>query len=459
MGAQITFSKGQKITLISLLALLLVALFLKFHLTVIIILLALNYLYFINILISFFISYKSIFHAEEIQISAGEIAEKGENYNWPKYTILCPLYKEANVIEAFAQNISSLDYPKDRLECLLLLEEDDTETIEKAKSLDLPDYFKIVVVPDSQPKTKPKACNVGLKQATGDLLVIYDAEDHPETDQLKKAVLAFEISKNNIICVQAKLNFYNQRQNLLTKFFTSEYSLWFDLVLPGFQAINAPIPLGGTSNHFRTLSLRQLDGWDPYNVTEDCDLGIRLKKNGFDTVILNSTTWEEANSQIKNWIRQRSRWIKGYFQTFFVYTRTPFQTIKSVGFVNFFIFCMITGFLPFASIINPLLWLTTISYFVFRPEIGIYIESFYPSYVLYPAVFCLIIGNFLYIYNYLIGSTIRGYEENVKYGLLMPFYWCLISIAAWYAAIQLITKPHYWEKTQHGLLKSGESNA
>src|SRR5581483_11735953 len=159
----------------------------------------------------------------------------------------------------------------------------------------LPNYFKIIVVPDSSPKTKPKACNYGLQFATGEYSVIYDAEDVPDPLQLKKAIVAFAKSAKNVICIQAKLNFYNPHQNILTRVFTAEYSLWFDLVLTGLQSIEAPIPLGGTSNHFKTQILKKIKGWDAFNVTEDCDLGLRLFKNGFSTAIMDSTTLEEAN--------------------------------------------------------------------------------------------------------------------------------------------------------------------
>src|SRR5258708_6606643 len=194
---------------------------------------------------------------------------------------------------------------------MLLLEEDDKETIQKIKNYDLPSYFEIVIVPHSLPKTKPKACNYGLLHATGEYTVIFDAEDIPDPLQLKKAVIAFEKSGSQVVCIQAKLNFYNPTQSFFTKLFTAEYSLWFDLVLTGLQSIHAPIPFGGTSNHFRTKDLWLLKGWDSFNVTEDCDLGMRLVKQGYRTAVIDSITLEEANPAFNNWFWQRSRWIKG----------------------------------------------------------------------------------------------------------------------------------------------------
>lgn len=458
MSAKEILSRNQKIFFSLIIILLIGGLILNFRLTLVAFLSVLTFFYFINILLSAYLSYSSIFGGEEIHIDDALMMSR-DSRPWPKYTILCPLYKEANMVERYSSSLAKIDYPKDKLECLLLLEEDDTDTLEAVRKANLSDLFKVLIIAKSYPQTKPKACNVGLRYATGEYAVIYDAEDRPDPSQLKQAVITFENTAENIACIQAKLNYYNPWQNFLTKMFTTEYSLWFDLILPGFQSIDAPIPLGGTSNHFRINTLRSLGGWDPYNVTEDCDLGIRLKEAGFRTVILDSTTWEEANSELKNWLRQRSRWIKGYFQTFLVHSRDIRYSLRKIGFFNYLLFALTTGFLPLASLINPFLWLTTISYFVFRPILGPVIEQFYPSYVLYPAVFCLVVGNFLYVYNYLIGTSKRGFDSLTKYGLLAPIYWLLISFASWYALIQLMSKPHYWEKTKHGLYQEGAAHA
>lgn len=455
--AEKTLTFAQKITLLLLLALLFAGLLLDYRTTLIILLTIITFFYFADIVATVILTVRSVLHSREIEVDSSVLENTSDSF-WPSYSILCPLYRESNILENFVKSIEKIDYPKDRLECLLLLEEDDSETRRAADSMNLPPYFKIVVVPNSLPKTKPKACNYGLNIATGKYVVIYDAEDRPDRDQLKKAAIAFRRSGKEVACIQAKLNFYNQNQNLLTRLFTSEYTLWFDLVLPGLQAIDAPIPLGGTSNHFNLKVLRILNGWDPFNVTEDCELGLRLKKIGFKTEILNSTTWEEANPKVRNWLRQRSRWIKGYLQTFLVHSRAPFRLTKEIGVFNTFLFFLMTGFLPIASLLNPLLWLTTILYFVFRPELGPVIEQFYPSFLLLPALICLVVGNFIYMYNYLIATAKKRYDRFTKYGLLIPISWILISLAGWYAFFQLFFRAHYWEKTVHGLAIKEDSN-
>jgi cellulose synthase/poly-beta-1,6-N-acetylglucosamine synthase-like glycosyltransferase len=371
--------------------------------------------------------------------------------DWPRYTILCPLYKEAQIVPQFVKAMSDLSYPTNKLQILLLTEQDDRETRDAIRALNLPSHFQIVTVPDGKPRTKPRACNFGLMQATGQFAVIYDAEDIPEPLQLKKAVLTFANYGSNLACVQAKLNYYNPEQNLLTRWFTAEYSLWFDLILPGLQRTKLSIPLGGTSNHFQIQTLRALGAWDAYNVTEDCDLGLRLARYGFDTVILNSVTFEEANSQLRNWIRQRSRWIKGYMQTYLVYMRHPWRFLRAGGLREFTSLQLVIGGKTAVLFLNPLLWISFILYFLLRPELGHTFQALYPKPLLYLSVISLVFGNFLYIYVYLLGCIRRKQYKLVRYALFIPVYWMLMSVAAFLAFFQLIFKPHYWEKTVHGL--------
>lgn len=451
-------STEQIIFITSLLFLFIAGLLLSWYITIIALVAALTFLYFLMLFFDFFMLQKGYFQQPEIKISP-EFLTKNENRVWPKYTILCPLYKEWQVIPQFVSAMGRLDYPKNKLQVLLLLEEDDKETlshISKYKNK-LPSFVKIIIVPHSLPKTKPKACNYGLKFATGEYVVIYDAEDVPDPKQLKKAVLAFEQSDKNIVCLQAKLNFYNPHQNLLTRIFTAEYSLWFDLVLTGMQSTDAPIPLGGTSNHFRVEDLRRLDVWDAFNVTEDADLGMRLIKKGYRTAILESVTLEEANSNFIGWIKQRSRWIKGYMQTYLVHTRdlSLFKTSRKRH--HKYTFQLVMGAKILSTLINPIMWGTTILYFAWRTGAAPVIERFFPAPVLYMGIVCFVFGNFLYMYYYMIGSAKRGHYELVKYSYLVPLYWITMSYAGWMAVVSLIRDPHYWEKTTHGFHYDNEA--
>ncbi len=438
----------QMFVILALLTELVIFFIINWHAALVLLVAALTTLYFADLLFNLYLIYRSFSKPAEVDISHSEIETVKE---WPRYTILCPLYKEWQVVPQFVTAMSKLDYPKDKLQVMLLLEEDDKETIKEVGNYDLPKYFQTVIVPDSKPKTKPKASNYGLKHATGEYIVIYDAEDVPDPLQLKKAILAFEKAGPRIICIQAKLNFYNPHQNLLTRVFTAEYSLWFDLVLTGLQSIHAPIPLGGTSNHFKKVDLIKMKGWDSFNVTEDCDLGMRLVKAGYQTAVINSTTLEEANSNLKNWFAQRSRWIKGYIQTYLIHMRNPWEFAKTWREPHAVTFQLVVGGKVLSMFINPLMWVITIMYFLFRANIGTFIESFFPAPVLYMGVISLLLGNFLYVYYYMIGCAKHGHHELVKYGVFIPLYWLAMSMAAWMAVYKLIVAPHHWSKTKHGL--------
>ncbi|QQR77298.1 MAG: glycosyltransferase [Candidatus Moraniibacteriota bacterium] len=444
-----TFVSWQKIVVISIALAFVVGVLLRPISTLIAVTAILTSIYFLDVLFNAFFVVRSLKKPPEVSFSDEELATLRDE-QLPLYSILCPLYREAHILPGFLDAIGKIDWPKEKLEALLLLEENDQETIDAATEMNLPSFVRIVVVPHSEPKTKPKACNYGLSMTRGEYVVIYDAEDIPDPLQLKKAYLGFQTLSRDVWCLQAKLNYFNANQNILTRLFTAEYSLWFDVTLPGLQSVATSIPLGGTSNHFRREDLLALEGWDPFNVTEDCDLGARIFTRGHRTAIIDSVTLEEANSKVGNWIRQRSRWIKGYMQTYLVHMRQPGKFFRDNG-IHALLFQFVVGGKIAFMLINPLLWLQTILYFAFRPVVGPAIEALYPPVVFYMAVVSLIFGNFLAMYYYMIGCAKREKWELMKWVFLIPFYWLLVSVAAVMAAYQLLVKPHYWEKTTHGL--------
>ncbi len=448
-SALTTFTTSQRNIIVAALFVIVIALILQPRPTAIVVVAIMSFVYFVDVIFNFFLILKSLNYPPDLSFTNEQLKEVNDA-DLPIYSILCPLYREAHILPGFLEAISKLDWPKEKLDVLLLFEEDDEESIEAVKHMGLPKYVHVVVVPQSQPKTKPKACNYGLARAKGEYVVIYDAEDIPDSNQLKKAYLGFQAVGPNVKCLQAKLNYYNPSQNWLTRFFTAEYSLWFNIILTGLQSIGTTIPLGGTSNHFRRVDLLGLEGWDPFNVTEDCDLGVRLFKSGFKTAIIDSTTLEEANSNFKNWIRQRSRWIKGYMQTYLIHMRDPIEFASKKG-IHALLFQLTVGGKLVFILINPILWLLTISYFVLYAYVGPTIEALYPNIVFYMAATSLIFGNFMYIYYYMIGCAKCEHWSLVKWVFLIPVYWLMISIAATIALYQLIVKPHYWEKTIHGL--------
>ena len=276
-----------------------------------------------------------------------------EDAELPVYTLLVPLYREANMLWGLTRALSRLDYPAAKLDIKLILEAADAETIAAARALDLPGNVEILVVPDLHPRTKPKALNYALPFARGDYLVIYDAEDRPERDQLRKALTAFRQGPPNLACLQSKLNLYNADDNWLTRQFTIEYGALFDGLLPALDRLRLPIPLGGTSNHFRVAALKWLMAWDPFNVTEDADLGTRLARTGYRCQVLSSTTFEEAPVKFVSWLRQRTRWIKGYMQTWLVHMRQPAKVWRELGPAGFLGFQVMVGGTVLSALVHP----------------------------------------------------------------------------------------------------------
>ncbi|MFO7870800.1 MAG: glycosyltransferase [Kiritimatiellia bacterium] len=389
----------------------------------------------------------SVKSGAQIEVKDEELKRLDEN-SLPVYSILVPLFRESESVGNVVEAIEALDYPAAKKDVQLLLEEDDGATRSAVGNFALPEGFRITVIPRSFPRTKPKACNIGLAEARGKYLVIYDAEDRPENDQLKKAVAAFSRVDRRVVCLQSRLNFYNPRQNLFTRWFAAEYSAWFDFSLPGLSAVNSVIPLGGTSNHFITSALRKMMGWDAYNVTEDCDLGIRIYRRGYRSKMLNTTTWEEACSKGGLWIRQRTRWLKGYIQTYLVHMRRPGRLLGDLGWKNFLHFQALIGGIVFSFLINPVFWFMALLWFFLRLEA---LTALFPGPVFAGGAVCLFAGNFVFVYICACACYKRKLYDLIKYAVLTPVYWVLMSYSGWRALIHFAIKPFTWEKTRHGL--------
>jgi cellulose synthase/poly-beta-1,6-N-acetylglucosamine synthase-like glycosyltransferase len=374
----------------------------------------------------------------------------------PVYSILVPAFREANVISKVIEHLRALDYPISKLDVLVLLEEDDTDTIAAARAARPPEFVRILIVPRGHPQTKPRACNYGLLFARGEYVVIYDAEDRPDPDQLRRVVADFRrarteqeagLQSDPLACVQCALNYFNSDYNVLTRMFTIEYSHWFDAMLPGLDRTGIPIPLGGTSNHFDTVMLRDLGGWDPYNVTEDADLGLRLAALGYRVGINSSTTWEEACSRTGAWLKQRTRWIKGYMITGAVVCRHPVRFWRATGLRGLLCLSMLILGTPAAFMLYPLvLTVTVISY------IDTHLQATHlPPWLLAVGAANMVIGNLSMITVSAVATWRRHGWRTAAFALLSPVYWLLHSAAAWRAAWQALASPHHWEKTPHGL--------
>ncbi len=364
----------------------------------------------------------------------------------PIYTIVLPLLEEEKVVPQIINAMNAIDYPKEKLEIIITLEEYDTDTIQAIKKLNPPNHFDLLILPNVKPKTKPKALNVAFREARGEFLVIYDAEIIPEPQQLKKAFLAFTKFKN-IGCLQTRLDHYNSEQNIITRLFNAEFSFYYDLFLPGLQSLGYPIPLSGHSTHFRTQALKTIGAWDPYNVAEDCDVGIRMYRLGFKTDILDSISHEEATSGLRSWMHQRTRWMKGFIQTSIVHLRHPLRLKNEVGGTqNFLGFLFTVPGTVVINILNLFYWVLLLAWIATKSD---HIQYLFPTPILYISIISFVMGNVIFTFLNLIGTYKRRRYAMVKYCLLSPIYWILLALATVRATIQIILKPHYWEKTSH----------
>jgi cellulose synthase/poly-beta-1,6-N-acetylglucosamine synthase-like glycosyltransferase len=387
--------------------------------------------------------------ASRRKASPGSRAERVPDRLLPVYSVLVPLYREANVLPGLCQALAALDYPTAKLEVFLILEADDLATRRAALRCRLPANFRILIVPERGPRTKPKALNYALQFARGDLVVVYDAEDRPQPSQLRRAWDVFRTSGPELACVQAQLNIDNAGQGWLTRQFTIEYSALFDAILPALESLRLPVPLGGTSNHFPRRLLVGLGAWDPYNVTEDADLGIRIARAGYRTAVLASTTWEEAPPVLGAWLKQRTRWLKGWMQTYLVHTRRPRQLRRELGFGAAIGFHALMGGLIASALAHPLFYVL-ITYHWLSGSLLAPAESTAGAVLWAIAAVNLAIG---YVVSIMVGvvSVLRRRRPGLALqALLMPFYWLLISLAAYRAVWQLARQPYLWEKTEHG---------
>lgn len=410
-----------------------------------------NVFYFVTLAIKLQVYLLGVKRAQALPAEEAQLLKETQSLitaDLPTYTVLVPVYKESpEVIARLVKNLMALDYPKQRLDIKLICEADDSQTIFALKSQRPPQYMEIIRVPPSHPRTKPKACNVAIQQMRGEFVTIFDAEDAPAPDQLKRALVRFDQGGTQLACVQAHLNYYNRDENLLTQMFALEYGALFQLQLPALAAMACPMPLGGTSNHLRVSALREVGGWDAFNVTEDADLGVRLSYYGYRTAVLPSLTLEEAPITLGAWMRQRTRWIKGYLQTWLVFTRDRRTLKQRLGTRGYYGFQFFIGAPAATFLLAPVLWAS------FLISLTGYVGS--PISPLLQG-FCLV--SFLggIASHWLFARAVIRLEgwHHMRWALaLYPFYWMLHSFAAARAVFQLLTAPHYWEKTKHGVTK------
>ncbi|OWY17888.1 glycosyl transferase [Thioclava sp. JM3] len=373
----------------------------------------------------------------------------------PIISVMVPLFRETDIAARLVSRLGKLRYPRELIDVILVIEHSDTMTRAALANADLPRWMRVVTVPDGPIKTKPRALNYALNFCRGSVIGVWDAEDAPEPDQLQIVAQRFLAAPPETACLQGVLDYYNPRTNWLARCFTVEYATWFRMFLPGLARLGFVVPLGGTTLFFRRDALEELGGWDAHNVTEDADLGVRLARHGYRTELIAAATFEEANCRALPWVKQRSRWLKGYAMTWAVHMRDPVQLWRDLGTKRFLgVQILILGSLS-QYVLAPVLWSFWLALFgLWHP-----IASALPG-----PVFALVMGTF--ILSELIAITTsawacRGAEHRnlIKWIPTLHLYYPLGALAGWKALYELIARPFYWDKTSHGIFDDSDATA
>lgn len=365
----------------------------------------------------------------------------------PIVSLLVPMFEEPEIAERLISHLSQLRYPRERLDILLLLEEEDQVTARAIAATDLPPFMRVITVPKGRPQTKPRALNYALPFARGEIIGIYDAEDRPDHDQIAKVVRRFDEVPPDVVCLQGRLDYYNTDHNLMARLFAVEYASWFRVLLPGVQRLRLFVPLGGTTLFLRRKALEEVGGWDAHNVTEDAELGLRLARAGYRTELVDTTTYEEATAAVGPWIRQRSRWLKGYLITWATAMRTPMALWRNLGTWRFVglqaqMFTAVLGFF-----LAPLLWSLVVVPFGLPHPLTAYLEPHHFAWIGAYMMLSLILSIVVSVH-----ACATPHLRSLRHlAPVVELYYTLGTFAAWIGAFELLARPFFWAKTRHGV--------
>ena len=364
----------------------------------------------------------------------------------PIYTVIAPVYQEADILPGLINALCELDYPGERLDVKIVVEEDDVETRAAAAAIEMPNHFEVLIVPPGEPRTKPRALNYALAFARGSFIAIYDAEDRPDPAQLSAALAAFYAAGPDLAVVQAPLYWWNAPETWITRQLALEYATQFHVILPALARWGWPAPLGGTSNHFRRASLEAVGGWDPHNVTEDADLGLRIAEAGGRFSVIAPPTAEEAPTSVRAWTRQRSRWLKGFMQTWLVRMRRPTRFAHRTGLGGMVALHVLVGMSVLASLGHGVALIVTLAGGA-AMLLG-WLEPIEPG-----ALVVFGIGYSAAFAATLVGLVRAKLLRLAPHMAVTPLYWLLLTLPAVRAVRDLIARPFHWEKTTHGLTR------
>ena len=372
-------------------------------------------------------------------------------FRLPQVSVMVPLLHEQEIAGALIKRLEKLTYSKSLLEIVLVLEASDTITRATISRTQLPDWIRVIEVPVAKGlTTKLRALNYALDFCRGSIVGVWDAEDVHKPDQIEKVVTHFDQSPDNVVCLQGVLDFYNPSENWISRCFTIEYATWWRVVLPGIAKLGFVIPLGGTTLFFKRNALEQLGRWDAHNVTKDADLGVRLARHSYVTELIPTVTYEEENCRPWRWVRQRSRWLKGFIITYCVHMRDPKRLMRDLGFKRIMGLQMIflATFSQFAF--APVLWSFWITIFGYTHPI----QNVLDETAILALILLFFIAEILTIAMSMTAVCAPNRRHLMKWVLTMPLYFTLGTLASYKALYEMIVTPFYWDKTEHGVSKS-----
>lgn len=371
-----------------------------------------------------------------------------EAFPLPKVSVLVPLLNENEIAGKLIQRLTRLTYPKSLLEVVLVLEEGDTVTRDTIARTEMPVWISVIEVPSANNlTTKPRALNYALDFCRGSIIGVWDAEDAPEPDQIEKIVTRFQDAPANVACLQGVLDYYNAKTNWISRCFAIEYATWWRVILPGVARLGLVIPLGGTTLFFKRNILEKLCGWDAHNVTEDADLGIRLARHGYITELIPTVTFEEANCRAWPWVKQRSRWLKGFLITWLVHMRAPRALLRDLGLVRFLGVqaLLLATFAQFAF--APLLWSFWLIPLGFDHPVTLTLGAHIATALTWFFISSEVIG----LAISLVAVSRREHRHLMAYVFTLPLYFPMAALSSYKALKEMVVEPFYWDKTQHGI--------
>ena len=356
--------------------------------------------------------------------------------NFPKFSIIVPAKNEEPVIARCMESILKQEYPKDKIEILVIEggSEDNTRALCEEYSKRHPATIKLLSQRTSN--GKPSALNEALKYATGEIVAIFDADNVLERDVLKKAAIDFQ--DDSTVALQGRTSSINEDENYLTKIVAKEEKAWFGALIQGRHNLNLFVPLTGSCQFVRRKTLLKHEGWREDSLAEDIDLALKLAEEDHKIQYDNDVrSWQETPSSLKSLVTQRTRWYMGYMENLIHYGRL----LKKPS------LRLIDGEM---TLLGPcVMVLCGMSYLIWFLKLLLSAQDVYIGFVTYGLS---VVMTALTLFS--IGAALLFMDKpfKIKKLLWIPFiyfYWAVETFIAVWAFIQtILPRKKKWRKTE-----------